>query len=230
MCNKRLWESTRGRIVNLLRRQQHTVDELADQLGVTDNAVRAQLGPLERDGLVRIAGVRKPPGAGKPAVLYDVPPDVEALFSYAYAPMFTSLVTTLADQLDGPALAAVLVDAGKRLAAAYPAPIGDRQRRLAAAAAVMQQLGAQVEIEESDAGFTIRGSSCPLGVAVERRHEVCVAMQAFLEAMLGEPLTRCCTYEEKPKCGFKTEGRDDGRTGSTSPQDPPAIPSSRLSD
>lgn len=206
MWNKRLWDSTRGRIVSLLRRQQHTVDELADELGLTDNAVRAQLGPLERDGLVRVAGARKPPGAGKPAVLYDVPLDVDALFSQAYAPMFTSLVTTLAEQLDGPALTAVLVDAGRRLAAAYPAPTGDRQRRLQAAGGVMQQLGAQVDIMEGESGITLRGSSCPLGVAVERRHEVCVAMQAFLEAMLGEPLTRCCTYEDRPRCCFELDG------------------------
>jgi predicted ArsR family transcriptional regulator len=203
MWSKRVWESTRGRIVNLLRRRQHTVEELAAELGVTDNAVRAQLGALERDGLVRASGSRKPPAAGKPAVLYDVPLEADALFSRAYAPMFTSLVTTLAEQMDGPELTAVLVEAGKRLAAAYPAPIGDRERRLAAAGEVMQTLGAQVELIDNGNGVTLRGSSCPLAVAVEKRHEVCVAMQAFLEAMLNEPLLQCCEYEERPRCCFR---------------------------
>ena len=202
MWNNKLWETTRGRIVSLLRRREQTVDELARELGITDNAVRAQLGPLERDGLVRVAGVRKQAGAGKPAVLYDVPPDADALFSRAYAPMFTSLVTTLAERMDGPGLTAVMVNAGQRLAAAYPAPTGDRAHRLAAATDVMRQLGADVELEERDGGVLLRGSACPLGVAVERRHEVCSAMQAFLEAMLGEPLSRCCSYEGKPRCCF----------------------------
>jgi predicted ArsR family transcriptional regulator len=213
MWNKRIWDSTRGRIVSLLRRRQRTVEELAAELGVTDNAIRAQLGALERDGLVRAAGSRKPPAAGKPAILYDVPLEADALFSRAYAPMFTSLVTTLAEQMEGPALTAVLVEAGKRLASAYPSPAGDRERRLAAAGEVMQSLGAPVELMVDGDRVTLRGSSCPLAVAVEKRHEVCVAMQAFLEAMLGEPLTQCCEYEEKPRCCFKT-GRTD-RTGGT---------------
>ena len=211
MWSKRVWESTRGRIVSLLRRRQRTVEELAAELGVTDNAVRAQLGVLERDGLVRVAGSRKPPAAGKPAVLYDVPAEADALFSRAYAPMFTSLVTTLAEQMDGPELTAVLVEAGKRLAAAYPTPAGDRERRLAAAGEVMQSLGAQVELIDNGDGVTLRGSSCPLAVAVEKRHEVCMAMQAFLEAMLAEPLVQCCEYEEKPRCCFKTDSWTDGQ-------------------
>ncbi len=215
MWSKRVWDSTRGRIVNLLRRRQRTVEELAAELGVTDNAVRAQLGALERDGLVRAAGTRKPPAAGKPAVLYDVPLEADALFSRAYAPMFTSLVTTLAEQMEGPELTAVLVEAGKRLAASYPSPLGDRERRLAAAGEVMQTLGAQVELIEDGDAVTLRGASCPLAVAVEKRHEVCVAMQAFLEAMLNEPLVQCCEYEERPRCCFKTGSREDGKTGSS---------------
>src|SRR3712207_8581849 len=59
--NKRFLETTRGQIVALLRRGTRTVEELAAALGLTDNAVRAHLAALERDGLVRQAG---PPGPG----------------------------------------------------------------------------------------------------------------------------------------------------------------------
>jgi len=206
MWNKRIWDSTKGRIVALLRSQQHTVDELATELSLTDNAVRAQLGPMERDGLVRVAGTRKPSGAGKPAVLYELPLEADTLFSQAYAPMFTALVTTLAERLEGPELSRVLVDAGQRLAAAYPTSGGNRRHRMEAAAAVMRGLGAQVEIVESEAGLTLRGTSCPLAAAVAGHREVCVALQAFVETMLGEPLQRCCSYEDRPRCCFTADG------------------------
>ena len=49
---QRFLSSTRGRLVTLLRRSARTVDELAHELGLTDNAVRAHLATLERDGLV----------------------------------------------------------------------------------------------------------------------------------------------------------------------------------
>ena len=41
--DKRFFESTRGRIVTLLRGTTETVNELAQQLELSDNAVRAHL-------------------------------------------------------------------------------------------------------------------------------------------------------------------------------------------
>ena len=74
----RFWTSTRGRIILLLRRESRTVNELAEALGLTDNAVRAQLTALERDGLVRQSGTR--PGKRKPNVVYDLTAKAEHLF------------------------------------------------------------------------------------------------------------------------------------------------------
>ena len=51
--------STRGRIVALLRRGRRSVDELAVDLGITDNAVRAQLSSLARDGVIVDMGARR---------------------------------------------------------------------------------------------------------------------------------------------------------------------------
>ena len=39
----RLFKSTRGKILELLRTREFTVNELADELRLTDNAVRAHL-------------------------------------------------------------------------------------------------------------------------------------------------------------------------------------------
>ncbi|HET8631769.1 MAG TPA: ArsR family transcriptional regulator, partial [Thermomicrobiales bacterium] len=79
---RRFFGSTRGRVLALLRRASRTVDELARALGLTDNAVRAHLATLERDGLVRQEGLRR--GAGKPAYAYDLTPAAERLFPSAY--------------------------------------------------------------------------------------------------------------------------------------------------
>ncbi len=51
--DQKFLESTRGRIVALLRRSGRTVEELARALGLTDNGARAHLATLERDGIVR---------------------------------------------------------------------------------------------------------------------------------------------------------------------------------
>ncbi len=52
----RFIDGTRGRLVALLRRGARTVEELAQSVELTDNAVRSQLTSLERDGLVRDFG------------------------------------------------------------------------------------------------------------------------------------------------------------------------------
>ena len=61
---ERLLESTRGQILALLRVESCTVNELAAALKLTDNAVRAHLISLERDGLIQREGSR--PGLRKP--------------------------------------------------------------------------------------------------------------------------------------------------------------------
>jgi predicted ArsR family transcriptional regulator len=69
---KHFGDSTRGRIVAILRRGWRSVDEIAATLGLTDNAVRAHIATLERDGVVAAAGSRRDGTVGKPATLYGV--------------------------------------------------------------------------------------------------------------------------------------------------------------
>lgn len=57
--NARFVATTRGRIVGLLRRVSRTADDLASELGLTGNVVRAHLTALERDGLIRQQGLRR---------------------------------------------------------------------------------------------------------------------------------------------------------------------------
>ena len=75
--NKRLLASTRGRILALLRGEDRTVNDLAAVLKLTNNAVRAHLISLERDGLVQQRGSR--PGIRKPHVAYGLSAEAENL-------------------------------------------------------------------------------------------------------------------------------------------------------
>src|SRR3954469_5458853 len=87
------WASTRGRMVLLLRSGNRTVNELAEVLGLTDNAIRAHLTALGRDGLVRPSGTR--PGPRKPNVTYDLTPEAEHLFPKVYGPVLLRFLDVL---------------------------------------------------------------------------------------------------------------------------------------
>src|ERR1041385_4836483 len=94
---KRLVESTRGQILLLLRQSDRTVDDLATELGLTDNAVRAHLVGLERDGFVRHAGVRA--GARRPHVLYTVTGAVEHVFPKSYGRLLDLVLAAFSRRL-----------------------------------------------------------------------------------------------------------------------------------
>src|SRR5919206_126518 len=91
-------DRTRSRLLALLREGSWTVDDLADHLGLTDNAVRFHLDALESDGSVQKAGVRRL-GVGQPAVLYSLSPTAEDSFSKAYAPVLVATIAELRDRM-----------------------------------------------------------------------------------------------------------------------------------
>ena len=116
--NNRLMGSTRGRVIALLRRSEHTVNELADALGLTDNAVRMHLAGLERDRLVALRGVRR--GVGKPAHVYALTPDADSLFPRAYGVVLRTLLDALRQRLPAQDVDALVAEVGARLGGVFP--------------------------------------------------------------------------------------------------------------
>lgn len=203
MIGQRFMESTRGRIVSLLRREQQTVDELAEALEMSGNAVRSHLMALERDSLIRQAGVRRGQGAGKPAVLYEVAAEAEPLLSRAYPPVLLALLDVVATELPD-RVRELMQRVGGRLAASAggQAP-GSLPERVQAAAVVLDSLGGDVEVSEENGVLTIRGCGCPLSTAVSQRPEVCLAVESLVSGLCGAPAVSLCEHGERPRCRFR---------------------------
>lgn len=203
--SRRFLETTRGQIVALLRRSAHTVDELARTLGLTANAIRSHLSTLERDGLIRQAGVRRVSGAGKPAVLYEIHPEAEPLFSRAYAPVLGALLDELVAQLPEERSDALMESVGRRLAAELGRPAaGDLEARVRAGAALLDSLGGEAETDREENALVIRGcGGCPLSATVSRRPELCRAVEALLSEFIGAPVRQNCEHGDRPRCRFE---------------------------
>ena len=197
----RFFETTRGRILALLRRGSRTVDELAKALGVTDNAVRVHLAALERDGVVQQRGVR--PTGGKPAYAYEVAPEAERLFTRAYIPVLTQLVGVLTERMAPDELETLLREVGRRLAGARERSRGDLRSRAEVAATVLTELGGVVDVEEGDGGMVLRGYSCPLADAVRAHPTTCRAVETLVAELLGVPVQEHCDRGTRPRCCFE---------------------------
>ena len=203
--NRRFLETTRGQIVGLLRMGAATVEELAQTLGLTDNAIRSHLATLERDGLVRQGGVRRTPGAGKPATVYEIHPEAEPLFSRAYAPVLTALLDELAEQLPAERSDDLMRAVGRRLAGAVGRPpTGSLEARVDSAVALLNSLGGAAQVDRSEGKLVIRGcGGCPLSSATSRRPELCRALETLLTEYIGAPVQESCDRGERPRCHFE---------------------------
>jgi predicted ArsR family transcriptional regulator len=205
--SSRFLDSTRGQIATLLRRGVRTVEELAESLGMTDNAVRNHLATLERDGIVRQEGVRRGTGAGKPAVLYALQPDAESYFSRAYQPVLAAVLDVVVDELPAQQVVELLDKVGRRLGVSVGGRAsGSLDERVAAAAAALRSLGGEVDVVAENGTLAIRGTGCPLSSAVIRRPETCRAVEALVSEIVGAPVRECCARGERPRCCFTVGG------------------------
>ncbi len=200
--SKRFWETTRGRVLGLLRAGPRTVEELARDLALTDNAIRAHLATLERDGLVTQQGVRRGPGAGKPALVYTLAPGVAVRLSRAYAPVLGALLEELSGQLPPEQIESLMLAAGQRLGTAAPRRSGSLAQRATEAVALLHELGSDVTLVPEGKGFRMQASGCPLSAAVSQRPETCRALQGFLSEVMGVPVGQCCEQGPNPRCCF----------------------------
>lgn len=200
--------STRGRIVTLLRRRRRTVDELASELRLTDNAVRAHLDALRAEGVVVPAEVRREGTVGKPATAYDIAPEAGAMFSGAYAPALAALLAELGDRLSARELQAVLTAVGRRMADSLPAPRGDLARRARIAADFLEGLGGVVDVEREDGRYLLRGAACPLAEAVSTCPELCGSVESALAAASGATISERCDRSAGARCRFEVSAGD----------------------
>lgn len=194
-------KGTREQIVSILRRSSLTANEIAAQLGLTHNAVRNHLAVLQADGLIRQAGLQR--GGSRPAVVYELAPEADAVYSRAYIPFVAHLVRVLHQQLPPGQLDEVMHGVGRGLAAEWPRLRGELPQRVEAVSALLKDLGALNEIDPQDGGFIIRGYGCLLAAAVHSRPEVCRAMESLLAELLEVPVRECCERGERPRCCFE---------------------------
>lgn len=213
LLKKQLLDSSRGRIVNLLRSGGLTADDIATRLGLTRSGIRAHITAMERDGLVRRAGQRA--GTTRPFHVFELTPEVEQLLSSAYIPLLTKLVDVFARALPAPQLERLLRQAGKSLAHELSAgrrPAGSLAARVAMASEMLNEhLGAMTRVE-ANGGYTIRGFGCPLAALTGNHRGVCLAMESLVAEVVRARVRECCDRTERPQCCF--EIRRDNRARS----------------
>jgi predicted ArsR family transcriptional regulator len=201
---ERFFESTRGQIVTLLRGSTCTVDELAEKLSLTDNAVRSHLATLERDGLVRQSGLRR--GARKPHFTYALTDEADRLFPKAYDALLNQLIAVLKNRLSPAEMEEVLREVGRAVAGDLPeeknASLENRAQR---ALKVLEAIGGSAQLEQHEDQIVIQGNGCPLAAAVAAHPEVCQLAETLVAEIVKAPVAERCDRTVRPQCRFAIE-------------------------
>jgi len=205
MLRKQFLETSRGRIAALLQRGGMTAEEMASELGLTTNAIRAQLAAMERDGLVRRVGQRR--GATRPSHIFELTGEVEQLLSGMYMPILTHLVRVFTKNLRPDRLRRVLRQTGKSMADDFPGakrPTMSLDGRVRAANELLiAQLGAVTHVERRNGGFVILGAGCPIAAITGKHPSACLMVEGFLQEIVGAAVRECCDRKGRPRCCFE---------------------------
>jgi predicted ArsR family transcriptional regulator len=205
ILRQQLLDTSRGRIVSLLRAGGRTVDDLATKLGLTKSAVRLQLAAIERDGVVTRAGKR--PGTTRPSHVFELTPQIEQLLSKAYLPLLTTLVDVFAEALPAHQVETLLRRTGRELAKELSEKTisgGLKSRATAASKLMNEHLGALTRVA-SNGAIVIRGAGCPLAALTGKHRGVCLAMESLVTEIVGVPVRECCDRDGRPRCCFEVE-------------------------
>ena len=200
--DRRFLESTRGRIIMLLRRNDLTVNGLAAELDLTDNAVRAHLLSLERDGLISQKGMIK--GVRKPHYIYGLSDYARELFPRPYGLLFNRLLSSLRGVLSPSAFMERIRDIGFGIGKENKRSVDtNMNQRVDRAIAAIESLGGSATAVIENGQTIISSNSCPFAEAVKEHPEVCKVTESMLSEILETDVVESCDRSSSPKCCFQ---------------------------
>src|SRR5688500_866386 len=166
-------QRTRRRILVLLCERPQTVAELASQLDLTNNAVRAHLDKMKREGLVRRGASRR--GVQRPHTEYELTDQGHAQFPKAYEPLLAALVDLLNERLPGELYRELLVQTGSRaLTERFGLPSGKTPRqKIQQIVGKLNGGGIGIEVTTESGKSVIRSCSCPVSAVNAAHPELC---------------------------------------------------------
>ncbi len=179
----RFFDSTRGKIVEALRtRRAVSAHDLAEEFGLSPNAIRQQLLILERDGLVVGKSVRR--GKTKPTHEYALTGLADRYFPQAYDRILNAVLREVRETSGDAGVAQIFAGIGKRAVARLSERVAGQpvEVRLAEIAASVRAAGVSVDVERRGDTMVLHEHNCPYANVVSEHPEAC----SVIHTMLGE--------------------------------------------
>lgn len=195
-------------LVHLRRAGPASPDSIAAALGASRSGVTQQLRALELAGLVSRTTLRH--GVGRPRHQYDVTADAQGLFPSNYDGLATGLLAAILE-VGGEELLEEIFLARRRQAEARTRELLEARLgpdptlpdRVAALAAIQDELGYLAEVRRDDGALRLVEHNCAVLHVARGNPAACQAEMDLFSALLGASLVRethiragdrCCSY------------------------------------
>jgi len=196
--------STRMEVLELLRRKGRlSAETIANDLGVTPNAVRQHLTNLERDGLVASQPERS--GRGRPSLLFALTERADAVFPKRYGQLATMVLQEV-QEMGGPeALDELFARVAARHAQAIEKDLDGLsfEDKLHRVVTWIGRAGTLVEETETDEGVRVTIHNCPFRNTALKFPQVCTITPQLISRLTGAPVSQSDSIHRRdPYCSF----------------------------
>ena len=203
-------KSTREKILHtLLTKQQATINELAQIVGINGISVRHHLINLQAEGLINAEEQRH--GVGRPRFVYRLTQRGLEKFPTNYLRFTELLIAKLQEVLSPQQLNKVFEGIGIQQAADIKEEVeGDTlDKRLDSMSIQLSNLGYRLDSRGGGQDLLIMNHNCPyhhIGVA---HPEICKVDETMFEDLLGVPVKHeRCIVTGDPHCVYRVKGKN----------------------
>jgi predicted ArsR family transcriptional regulator len=191
-------------VLELLRRKgRSSAESIANDLGVTANAVRQHLTNLERDGFVVSQPERS--GRGRPSLLFALTERADSVFPKRYGQLATMVLQEV-QEMGGPeALDDIFARVAARHAEAIERDLGglDFDEKLRRVVAWIGRAGTLVEQTESPEGVKVTIHNCPFRNTALKFPQVCTITPQLITRLTGAAISQAeSIHRRDPYCSF----------------------------
>jgi predicted ArsR family transcriptional regulator len=194
-------------LLHLKKEGSASIQEIADRLGVTFEAVRLHLLPLEREGWIQSRTERTTPAkAGRPTRRYSLTPAGDHLFPKHYDQLASEMVGALADELGPQALRKILAALTEERVKAWAPQLEGKslEDKIEALKGIYFAEDPFTHVESGPEGVLLIEQNCPfLNVALEHP-ALCSVTLSTLTRLLGFKVVRVERFQNgQGRCVFK---------------------------
>ena len=197
-------EDARAEILNFLKQQDYSVDELSTKLGISSTATRQHLAILERDGLIKRTLVKEK--MGRPKIFYSLTERAEAFFPKAYSEFFKWIIQDIIEREGVEMVRKLMARLGSEQASYYKGKL-KRNGNVESVVELLNELGSFAVLEREDGQIIIKEYNCLIyEIAMEFGEDMCEFDRNFIGGLLNSSVElkscmargdRCCSFALK---------------------------------